>query len=447
MAILNSANQLNASRQGALGGMLQRAGQLQGLRANEQVMQRQTQQDEAAQQAAQADAEARQIGAELLQSGTPAEIASFGIQNPNVMKDFITAANFQDESAIGSRVKYAQNVLGGSVSPRAALIERINEVESAGGDAQGLKQTLQLDDDGIRLAAEKDLAVIAPKIYESFKNATAPKEQKGFTLSEGQKRYDAQGNEIASVAPKATKTTAQVSIPDVLLDGLSADLATKASAAYTAAGGGKDGMSAYQKQVDKGTEQEKRLASPAILSANFPQASPAEMAQLQGTMDAARTTETGLKAAGKVREEQKRLVKAKGFQTRAIELLSSIIDSPDIGDVTGSLEGAYDFRPFSDDESSLIADIEEAGNILTADNLSLMSGVLSESDIKILKNLAGGGLIRTRGTERFKADVTKLRDKLSSAMVVTADERAAKNKPPAQQQSDISSLSDEDLFN
>ncbi len=127
-----------------------------------------------------------------------------------------------------------------------------------------------------------------------------------------------------------------------------------------------------------------------------------------------------------LRETQRRDQKGKVFQNRAVELLTTIIDSPDLGDVTGSIEGAYDFRPFSDDESALIADIEEAGNILTADNLSLMSGVLSESDIKILKNLAGGGLIRTRGEDRFRSDVTKLRDKLASQLIVTADEIASK---------------------
>uniref|UniRef100_UPI0030ECAB20 hypothetical protein n=1 Tax=Neptuniibacter pectenicola TaxID=1806669 RepID=UPI0030ECAB20 len=274
-------------------------------------------------------------------------------------------------------------------------------------------------------------AVLATEEFQAWKKSTSDevKPEPGFTLSAGQKRFDAQGNEIAS-APKTETAPNQgrAQIPKVLLEGLSPALSEKASAAYDAAGGGKDGMVAYQRQIDKGTEQEKRTSSPAILQANFPKASRAEMAQLQGAMDAAKTTEAGLKAAAKVRSEQRRLVKAKGFQTRAIELLEIIASSPDLGDVTGSIEGAYDIRPFSDDESSLVADIKEAGDILTADNLSLMSGVLSESDIKILQNLAAGGLIRTRSTARFRGDVTKLKDKLSSAMVVTTDERDAKNK-------------------
>ena len=249
------------------------------------------------------------------------------------------------------------------------------------------------------------------------------KDDEGFTLGKDEVRYDQAGNVVAR-AP--TSLGQSVEIPPVLLEDLSPDLGDKAGAAYTAAGGGKEGMIAYQKQVDKGTEQERRLSSPKILAASFPKASPAEMAQLQGAMDGAKTTESGLKEATKVREEQRRLVKAKGFQERAIDLLNGILDNPELDDVLGSIEGAIDFR-LQDSEAELIADIEEAGNILTADNLSLMSGVLSESDIKILKNLAGGGLIRTRSSDRFKRDVEKLRDKLSSQMVVTIGDRGITN--------------------
>lgn len=172
MAILDYSGILGRPFQGAGQTAIQTAQGLQGMRANEQIMQRQTQQDQQAQQAAQAETAARQQGAELLQNGTPDDIAAFGIKNPNVMKDFIASANFKDQTALGTRVKYAQNVLGGNVSPREALDARILEVESAGGDASGLRKTAELDDDGIRAAAEKDLAVIAPKMYESYKKAT-----------------------------------------------------------------------------------------------------------------------------------------------------------------------------------------------------------------------------------------------------------------------------------
>ncbi len=105
-------------------------------------------------------------------------------------------------------------------------------------------------------------------------------------------------------------------------------------------------------------------------------------------------------------------------------MLDKILASDQVGDVTGSLEGAIDFR-LSDVEAQLIADIDEAQNILTADNMDLMTGVLSESDIKLLKNLSSGGLNRKRGEKRFRQDVKQMRDRLCSQAVLTTDDRAA----------------------
>lgn len=217
-------------------------------------------------------------------------------------------------------------------------------------------------------------------------------------------------------------------IPPALLVGLSDDLATKGSAAFAAAGGGKDGIKAFSAIVDKGSEAERRAASPQILENNFPTASPAEREQLQATMDAAKTTESGLKAAEKLRTEQKRLKKAKTFQVKAVELMGNILTNPQLGDVLGSIEGRIDIRLFSDAEAELIADIDEASNILTADNMDLMTGVLSESDIAILRNLSGGALTRTRTEERFVKDLTELRDRLASEQVVTVDDQAAETR-------------------
>ena len=45
-----------------------------------------------------------------------------------------------------------------------------------------------------------------------------------------------------------------------------------------------------------------------------------------------------------------------------------------------------------------------------------MSGVLSETDIKIISDLAAGALIRTRSEERFIEDVQALKLKLSEGL-------------------------------
>jgi hypothetical protein len=230
-----------------------------------------------------------------------------------------------------------------------------------------------------------------------------------------------------SVSVGANGQPAQVVTPPELLEGLAPDVSRKVDATFRAAGGGKDGIGAIDKVMGDFDEVERRKISPKLLANSFPNASPAEQQQLQAAMDGAKTTESGLKQAAVVRAEQQRLVKASGFQDRGLELLNRIIANPNLADVLGSVEGAIDIR-LDDDEAELIADIEEAGNIFTAENMSLMTGVLSESDIKILANLAGGGLNRKRSIGQFTADVTQMADKLSSKKVQTVNDAAAANK-------------------
>jgi hypothetical protein len=215
------------------------------------------------------------------------------------------------------------------------------------------------------------------------------------------------------------------SAPSAIIEKLSTPLKKRATEAFNLAGGGKDGVIAMNAQIalDKTTTQREDV--PNLIRGSFPNANPAELEQLQAAVDGAKTVESGLKRADVVRADQRRLVKAKVFQDRVVTLLSNILAGGegvlggDLGDVLGSIEGRIDLRVFSDDEASLITDIEEAGNILTADNLDLMTGVLSETDIKIIANLAGGALSRTRTKPRFVKDVTELRDRLASVPVVT----------------------------
>lgn len=304
---------------------------------------------------------------------------------------------------------------------------RIQQLEANNIDSSDTREALALAQSG-DFAALEELTDQAISLGQPQVKAEA-----GFTLSPGQQRFGPSGELLAEVAPEVTET-AEIApdIPQELLVGLDPQVSSKGAAAFKAAGGGDKGLTAFQKTVDQGTEQQRRIASPQILSQSFPKASQAENVQLQAVMDAAKTTEAGLKAAGKVREEQRRDKKGKAFQTRSLQLLNGILENPELDDVLGSVEGAIDFR-LQDSEAELISDIEETGNILTADNLSLMSGVLSETDIKILANLAGGALNRKRSPERFKADVTKLRDKIASQLIVTADDTAVARGAATQQ--------------
>jgi len=157
------------------------------------------------------------------------------------------------------------------------------------------------------------------------------------------------------------------------------------------------------------------------LQTMYPDASPGELNQLSESVKLAKDVPSGIKASRAVREKQKADKKGLQFKDKAIHLLKKIKSSDQIGDVTGSIEGSYDLRA-SQSETDLISDIKEASNILLADNLKMMSGVLSESDIKILRDVAAGGLDRKRSKKEFISNVDRILKALQSGTTSTNPE-------------------------
>jgi len=359
------------------------------------------------------------------------ELASLNLQKARQGLQAGQLSSDQQRAATASRfiVNSNQALLQIPLEQRAAALQTlVPQAQQAGIDVGNLDLSKPLTDDVLNNAIQS-----AGTILQTLQG-TSTQTPDAFTLSPGQKRFSG-SEEIASVplAEKTTTTAEAPVIPAVLLTGLDNDVAAKGAAAFEAAGGGKDGLTAFNKVVDSAGESQRREASPQILKTSFPNASPAELEQLQSSMDAAKTTEAGLEAAAEVREKQRQTKKAQVFQVRALNLMNSILDNPELGDVVGGIEGRRGgtldsgILPtfLSDGESNAIADIEEAQNILTADNLDIMTGVLSETDIGIIKSLAGGALNRTRGEDRFITDLTKLRDKIASEMITTVDDDAA----------------------
>jgi len=203
-------------------------------------------------------------------------------------------------------------------------------------------------------------------------------------------------------------------LPQPILNTLPEEQRPVVNATYKAAGGGEAGIKAVKDTKKTFDEAARRKQSSQLLARRFPNATAPEMSQLQAAVDSAETVEKGIERASKIREEQIRLVKAAEFQDNAIQLLENIVNSDQLGDVTGPIEGRYDTRLFSEAESNLIADIKEAGDILLSDNLKLMTGVLSETDIQVLKNLAAGGLDRVRGEEKVRSRAEQMLKRLRS---------------------------------
>lgn len=196
--------------------------------------------------------------------------------------------------------------------------------------------------------------------------------------------------------------------PDKVLEGLSSGAQEAGREAYILAGGGKDGMKALESAVTVTQEREKQDEVGTTIEQRFPDATDKEIQQLKNTANVAKTAEGGIKNAESLRVVQVQQKKGRQVKDSAYSLLKSILENEQLPDVLGSIEGAYDTRLFSDAESGLIADIEEVSNLLTAENLDMMTGVLSESDIKILRDIGSGGIKRTRSVSDFEGRVKEM---------------------------------------
>jgi hypothetical protein len=286
------------------------------------------------------------------------------------------------------------------------LQNRLIDIDRLGGDpAETLEGLSVLRDQG----SDAFLKLVEPTLIVGRSDGFLPTSPTVSALDQAKiAKLNAETDRLARGDTAAKK------IPAALLKDLSPSTRAKASAAFDAAGGGKDGVSAFNAQVVLSNTSAQREDAPELLKASYPNATPLELTQLQAAVDGAKTVESGLKQADGIRTEQRRLKKAEGFKNRAVQLIEGILANDELDDVLGSVEGAIDFR-FQDSEAELISDIEETQNILTAENMDLMTGVLSESDIQILKNLSSGALSRKRTFKRFKEDANELLNKLRGA--------------------------------
>lgn len=245
------------------------------------------------------------------------------------------------------------------------------------------------------------------------------------------------------------RLTSSLIIPDVLIADLDEDVAALAAAAYKGGNGGSSGMAAASKVIEDSRELSRMSNMDVSLSEIFPSAAGAEMEELQSIVRNAESYEKGVALAQTRRESQKMDSAGRENKLRGIQLVNRILDNKELKAVIGGMEGSHSIdsrqHMFDQLEINAIADIENLADILTGDNLGMMSGVLSESDMKIIANIAGGGLNRQRSLEVFKADIKDIKEVLERAfspdsapvvMSTTVTPRTSTGTPTLQSQAD-----------
>jgi hypothetical protein len=164
-------------------------------------------------------------------------------------------------------------------------------------------------------------------------------------------------------------------------------------------------VKATDEQVESGDA--KPAPAPEILSAE-------DQIEAQSKLAGAKKTATAQAAADVIAgspEAQKQATKNEAFRVDTISVIDSILDS-DFDKVTGTAGRLPSVMPKTED---ILVQADRLESLLTADNMDIMTGVLSETDIKIISNLAGGfGLERNKDGKpvRIKGSSEAFKDRM-----------------------------------
>tara|TARA_R110000824_G_scaffold329610_1_gene516366 strand:+ start:119 stop:1051 length:933 start_codon:yes stop_codon:yes gene_type:complete len=107
----------------------------------------------------------------------------------------------------------------------------------------------------------------------------------------------------------------------------------------------------------------------------------------------------------KIREADVKYKKGQQLGEKAKSLASELLNHSGLDSSIGTIQGSWlgQNMTVDSDSQNFINKHNQLKSILTAENLDMMTGVLSETDIKILSDIAGGGL-QLKGSEQAYRD-------------------------------------------
>jgi hypothetical protein len=131
------------------------------------------------------------------------------------------------------------------------------------------------------------------------------------------------------------------------------------------------------------------------------------------------------------------------FSTEVFNLANEIANDPQLNDITGNVNNM--FPTLSGKSQDLINKAERLESMLTKENLGLMSGVLTDKDIAMLRSISSGLNVSESGIkgsyEGTRKRLQEIANKIRKGMGDTPAMDSSRNNVP------LSELSDEDLLN
>lgn len=306
---------------------------------------------------------------EIMERGNPQEIAQFSMQNPEVGESMMGGIKFANEATRSNMRDSMQRIIAGE-DPERVIAERAQMVEAQGGDPSDTLRELERvrqDPDAYRKQVENVFAMSYPKEYEAFSKATGkgggpkigtynPRDYTPQSFSEFTKTGDP-----AVLERYASQRSVDIGgVPHVF------DPARGGYYPASVSGGGQQrpvtsrDVAESEAEITRGKESAKQ---------DVKAQSPAEQREQRKA----------------IKETRSELMGAED----TLGQIDNILGNEEYIDALTGVRGKVPGVPGTPGFDAEVA-FDRLKNSLTLENLGKMSGVLSESDIKILSSEAGG---------------------------------------------------------
>lgn len=279
---------------------------------------------------------------------------------------------------------------GDTAAAEALIRRRISNINARQGDPRDSVEALNM----LKENPEGLAAIVRAGKQEAISRGlvTPPKAGEGqFTLKNT--RFNPDGSVVASI-PEEAKTTIGKAREDFregrINEGDMRTILARESGVQT------------REQLNQTMEIER-------FKADLKREDPVEQLKLKDLQQKIRKGEL------EIQETEETKKKAGKIKQSARELVDELLKDPDsVRAVVGPFDNSFMSGTFLEGSLNARTKIKQLKSILTADNLGIMTGVLSETDLKVISDIAGGGLDVDGSDEGFIEALTQIQKSLAS---------------------------------
>jgi len=337
---------------------------------------------------------------DVLSRGDPQEIAQFSLQNPDIGRQIQGSVQFKNDATRQNMMQGMQQIIAGG-NPEQILNQRAQFVESQGGDATQTRQEIEVlraDPEGYIRQVENSYALMDPEGFTAFREARGGpggpdfgKVQPGDFTPASLQTYGQSGDFNDLVRYESSKSVNIGGVPHVF------DPSRGQFVPASVSGGGMS--SPVTAQTVAGSEATIAGATEGARLGAQLQIKPA----VEAAVTTARATAQNQAAAASPEAQQAERVKIANADD-TISQVDNLIGNDDFLNSLTGVRGKLIPIPGTPGFDADVA-FNQFKDSLTLENLSKMTGILTDRDIQLLSSAASGlerGMSRTAMDSRLK---------------------------------------------